>query len=248
MSQKSIPDNLRTLHEQEEFLRERVLELIAADRRLELHVGVVENAMDLADLFRQVPTEDEDMKVIQVLGMRTFNAFGASLKLALSGYGQNSALIMRDILETVFLLNLFSGDRTLIGRWRVADDKTRQRDFSAVAVRKALDERDGFQGTKRAEVYRMFCELAAHPTMKSVFMMRPQKDGDAVTGPFIAADSLEAALSEMGRLAVQVGEVLDHFFPETWDDVRSAREDYERGPQIWLATFYPPNPLAAETS
>ena len=100
------------------------LELVAADQRLKLHVRVVENAMDLADLLRQVPTDDEDMKVIQVLGMRTFNAFGASLKLALSGYSQNSALIVRDILETVFLLNLFSGDRTLIGRWRVAGDRT----------------------------------------------------------------------------------------------------------------------------
>ena len=132
MSEQAIPDNLRSLHDQEEFLRDRALELVAADQRLKLHVRVVENAMDLADLLRQVPTDDEDMKVIQVLGMRTFNAFGASLKLALSGYSQNSALIVRDILETVFLLNLFSGDRTLIGRWRVADDRTRKRGFSPV--------------------------------------------------------------------------------------------------------------------
>ena len=116
------------------------------------------------------------------------------------------------------------------------------------AVRKALDERDGFEGRKREEIYRMFSELAAHPTMKSVYMMRPQKDGDAVIGPFIAADSLEAVLSEMGRLAVQVGEVLDHFFPETQPDVRPAREDYARGRLEWLATFFPPKPPAAATS
>lgn len=30
------------------------------------------------------------------------------------------------------------------------------------------------------------------------FIMRPQKDGDAVIGPFIEATSLEAVLSEMG--------------------------------------------------
>ena len=248
MPEKAIPENLRTLHAQEEFLRDRALDVVAADRRFELHVGVVENAMNLADLLRQVPTEDEDIKVIQVLGMRTFNAFGASLKLALSGYSQNSALIMRDILETVFLLSLFSGDRTLIARWRLADDKTRKRDFSPVAVRIALDGRDGFEGRKREEIYRMFCELAAHPTMKSAYMMRPQKDGDAVIGPFIAADSLEAVLSEMGRLAVQVGEVLDQFFPETWADVRPAREDYARGRLEWFAMFYPPKPPAAPTS
>ena len=54
--------------------------------------------MDLADIFRQFDTSDEDLKVAQVLGMRTFNAFGVSPKLAPSGYHQNS-VILRDVLE-----------------------------------------------------------------------------------------------------------------------------------------------------
>ena len=245
MSEHAIPDNLRSLHGQEEALRARALERVAADARLALHVRVVENAMDVADLLRKVPTEDEDMKVIQVLGMRTFNAFGASLKLALSGYTQNSVLILRDVLETVFLLNLFCRDRMLIERWRFADEQTRRREFSPVAVRKALDQRDGFRGRKREEMYRMFCELAAHPTMKSAYLMRPEKEGDAVIGPFIAPGTLEAVLSEMGRLAVQVSEVLDHFLPETWADILPARADYARGRLEWFATFYPPEPPAA---
>ena len=248
MSEHSIPEKLRSLHGQEEGLRARALELVAADARLALHVRIVENAMDLADLLHKAHSADEDMKVIQVLGMRTFNAFGASLKLSLSGYSQNSALIMRDVLETVFLLSLFRGDRTLIERWRCADDQVRRRDFSPAAVRKALDERDGFVGRKREEMYRMFSELAAHPTMKSVYMMRPERDGDAVIGPFMAPDSLQAVLSEMGRLAVQVGEVLDHFLPQTWVDVLPARADYARSRLEWFATFYPPGSRAATTS
>ena len=248
MSEHAIPDNLRSLHDQEECLRQRALDLVAADARLLLHLRVVENAMDLADLLRQVPTEDEDMKTIQVLGMRTFNALGASLKLALCGYSQNSALIMRDILETVFLLNLFRGDRRFIERWRFADDKARRRDFSPAAVRKALDERDGFEGRKREEMYRMFSELAAHPTMKSVYMMRPWKEGDAVIGPFIAPDSLQAVVSEMGRLAVQVGEALDHFFPGTRADLVPARLECARARLEWFATFYPSQPPAGTAS
>jgi hypothetical protein len=43
--------------------------------------------------------------------------------------------------------------------------------------------------------------------------MRPRKDGDAVIGPFMKATALEAVISEMGRLAVQVGEQLNRFFP-----------------------------------
>ena len=62
----------------------------------------------------------------------------------------------------------------------------------------------------------MFSELAAHPTMKSAFMMRPQRDGDAVIGPFVETTTLEAVVSEMGRLAIQVDEQLNLSFPADW--------------------------------
>ena len=41
----------------------------------------------LADMFRQIPTEDENRKVLQVLAMPVFSALCACVKLALSGYG-----------------------------------------------------------------------------------------------------------------------------------------------------------------
>lgn len=40
-------------------------------------------------------------------------------------------------------------------------------------------------------------------------MMLPQRDGDAVIGPFMEATTPEAVGSEMGRLAIQVGEQLN---------------------------------------
>ena len=233
----TVPENIQRLHAHEEELRGKAQEVVENNHRLYLHLVVVERAMDLADVLRQYPTEDEDMKVVQILGMRVFNAFGASVKLALSGYGQNSALIMRDILETVFLLDLFRGDAAAISHWRHADERERRKRFSPFLVRKALDARDGYQSKKRAEHYRLLSELAAHPTMKSVFMMRPQKEGDAVNGPFIEESSLEAVLSEMGRLGMQVGEVLDHFFPETWASGLPARKAFAIVHQLWLDTF-----------
>ena len=84
---------LAGLHHGEERLREKAIDLVQGDQRLQLHLSIVEAAMDLADVFRQLDTSDEDLKVIKMLGMRTFNAFGASVKLAFSGYSQNSALI-----------------------------------------------------------------------------------------------------------------------------------------------------------
>jgi hypothetical protein len=234
-----IPTNLESLHTAEEQLREKALGIVAGDKRLKLHLAIVEGAMDLADIFRQFDSEDEDLKVAQVLGMRMFNAFGASLKLTLSGYHQNSALILRDVLETVFLLDLFEGDRTLIKLWRSADKKARMKEFSPVKVREKLDARDGLTTKRRAEIYELFSELAGHPTMKSAWMMRPQKNGDAVIGPFIEATSVEAVVSEMGRLAVQAGELICLFLPGDWREGKASCIAFNSIKKDWIAAFYP---------
>ena len=102
------------LYSGEELLRSKAIEAIVADQRLHLHLEGVEGAMNIADWLRQFETDDEDLKLIQVLGIRMFNAFGASLKLCCSGYYQNAALILRDVLETVFLVDLFRGDKSAI--------------------------------------------------------------------------------------------------------------------------------------
>lgn len=236
---KSIPENLASLHRREEQLRPEALALVAEDSRLVLHLTVVEEAMNLGEVLRKYQTNDEDLKVIQILGMRIFNAFGASLKLALSGYFQNSALLMRDVLETVFLTDLFRGDRSLIKQWRLADKKARMKAFWPIRVREALDNRDEFTGGKRAEIYEMFSELAGHPTMKSSLMMRPEKGGDAVIRPFMEVTSLEATLSEMGRLAVQAGQNLVAFFPAGWETGFGPRIAFVDISNEWLTTFYP---------
>ncbi|MFO1035648.1 MAG: hypothetical protein U1E45_02275 [Geminicoccaceae bacterium] len=235
----TLPPNLVNLHSCEEQLREKAMDVIDKCDRLKLHLTVTEATMELADILRQAPPDDEDFKVIKILAMRTFNAFAASLKLALSGYGQNCALILRDVLETVFLINLFAGDQGLIKQWRLSDKKTRMSHFSPLKVREALDARDGTTSKKRFEMYELFSELAGHPNMKSVWMMRPKRNGDAVIGPFIEASALEAVISEMGRLAVQVGEQLNRFFPTDWQEGLPSRLAFAQLKRTWLATFYP---------
>jgi len=234
-----LPDNLFGLHRGEETLRTKALGILKEKENLKVHLAVVEAAMDIADIFRQFETDDEDLKVLQLMGMRTFNAFGASLKLALSGYHQNSALILRDVLETVFLVDLFSRDHSLIEEWRFADKKAIKRKFSPFQVRVKLDDLDGFTERKRADLYELFSELAGHPTMKSAWMMRPDKNGDAVIGPFMEATALEAVISEMGRLAVQIGEKLITFFPQDWETGIYAQADFIEKNRKWIETFFP---------
>lgn len=232
----NLPRNLSRLHSGEEFLRTKALEALADDK-LRLHAEIIEQAMNMADGLRQFETDNEDLKLIQVLGMRTFNAFGSSLKLCLSGYYQNAALILRDVLETVFLIDLFRGDRTLIVKWRNSDKATRLRDFAPVKVRIRLDNRDGFTELKRAKTYEMFSELAGHATMPSFAMLRPIGK-DAQIGPFFDPTALEAVLSESGRLAVQVGEQLDAFMPDPMGKAMALRSDFATTKLQWMATFY----------
>ena len=232
----NLPQNLARLHSGEEFLRTKVLEALADDK-FRLHAEMIEQAMNMADGLRQFETDDEDLKLIQVLGMRTFNAFGSAVKLCFSGYYQNAALILRDVLETVFLIDLFRGDRTFIVKWRMADKATRLKEFAPVKVRMRLDDRDGFTELKRAAMYEMFSELAGHATMPSIAMLRPI-GMDAQIGPFFDTTALEAVLSESGRLAVQVGEQLDAFMPDPMGKAMTLRYDFATTKMQWMATFY----------
>ncbi len=233
-----IPENLSRLHAGEEYLRQKAIEIVNADEALKLHLRAIEAGMELADLLRQHGSDSEDIKVIRILGMRCFNSFASAIKLAMSGYSQTSALVLRDVLETVFLIDLFQTQHCLIAEWRFADKKTLREKFSPASVRKALDKRDGNIKSKREELYKLFCELAGHPTMKSDWMLRPQKDADAHIGPFIEKETLAVVVSEMGKLAIQVGELLDHFFDQINLTTQPSRLQFSRIKSDWIKFFY----------
>ena len=56
----SVPENFRLVHAREEELRARAEAVVEVNPRLGLHLLVVERAINLADMFRQVPTENEN--------------------------------------------------------------------------------------------------------------------------------------------------------------------------------------------
>lgn len=237
-----MPENFHSLYRYEELLRSEALELIAANTDLHLHLTVIESAMDLTDLLRRFPSEDEDIKVLKLLGIRVFNAFGASIKLALCGYSQNSALIMRDILETVFLIDMFSRDHSIIRQWRDPKNAKERDKFRPINVRRFLDDQDGFTDKKRATTYKMFSELAGHPSMHSMHMLRPVPGGDIVSGPFVEFTTLLATLSEMAKLAVQIGEKVSDFIPTKSPSEAFAKADFIRKKNEWVERFYRKKP------
>jgi hypothetical protein len=67
--------------------------------------------------------------------------------------------------------------------------------------------------------------------------LRP-KGMDAHCGPFLDPTALEAVFSEMGRLAVQAGEIFGAFGPERWGPGIQTRLDFDARKRAWLQEFY----------
>ena len=95
----------------------------------------------------------EDELTLQYLGIRMFNAGGASIKLALSGYYQKAFHHVRDVLETSFLVDYLSTYPEKIDKWRRADKKTRIVHFGPGVIRNALDKRDDCMSGERTRIY-----------------------------------------------------------------------------------------------
>lgn len=235
----SIPKNLEALHEGEEFLRSKSLENIEADEDLLRHVSVIEKSMDLLNLLstNPLPEEDEDTRIIQLLGMRLFNGCATSFQLILSGYYQNAAMIMRDLLETVFLLGFFLHDQTKISEWRKADDSTRKKLFAPIKVRIALDDKDGFTEKKRAAAYELLCELASHPTYKGFQMLAP-KGHEHHCGPFFDSTALKALIEELVKLAIQAGQNHTLFFNGKTKAEMTAKIYFMEACSEWLEVYF----------
>ncbi|MGK9232210.1 hypothetical protein KXS07_10460 [Inquilinus limosus] len=208
-----LPENLTLLGTGEDFVRDRTFEAIAADGALSDHTVLIEASMDVLNYFssRPDPAESEDAQAIRLLGMRLFNDSGSAFRLLCSGYYQTAAMVIRDLIETVFLLGYFQLDATKIGVWRMADENTRKREFNPAKIRTALDDSDGFTSRKRETHYKMLCAMAAHPTYQGLQLLKPHS-GDHHCGPFFDKATLEAALQELVKAMIQAGQHYTRFF------------------------------------
>lgn len=247
-----LPLRVASLFHQEDLLRRRALLIVGSDPELQAHLRIAEAVMDICDVWRQFETSDEDQKVTQIFGMRIFNAFGACMRLALHGYHQNAAIILRDILEMTALLSLFARDKSHVAKWRENQAKERPdpRLYSPIKVRLMLEEWEKLElpekqaqwkGERRQNRYKMLSELAAHVSMKSDLMMRPQIEGDAYIGPFIEKGTLTSIVQEIGVCAGEVGITLRQFVPAQWTRGAEARLFFIHEFEQWMRQVYPQN-------
>ena len=192
-------DNLTSLHQHEEQLRARSLAAFEADAALSDHWNLVAEAMGAIYAFSHDHVhESENELTLQYLGIRLFNAAGASVKLALSGYYQKAFDQLRDVIETSFLVDYLSTHPEKIGEWWRADKKKRLSHFGPALIRNELDKRDGYTSGERKRIYGLISELASHASYLGISVMTTTgPDNMAQVGPFFDDKKLASWLGEM---------------------------------------------------
>lgn len=209
----TIPTNLLGIHSHEEQLRKIALGWISENPDLKDHLAVAETAMDLLHytIYNSPSTTDDQRAVLQ-LGARVFNDMGAAWKLTASGYFQVAAMVQRDVIETISLVQFFRLKPELIVVWRTGDERTRRDTFRPWKVRKALDDATGKGPSKRNAIYAKFSMLATHPTFEGLQLLCPNGK-DAAVGPYMELKQLRALMEEHAKLALQAGMAFNIILP-----------------------------------
>ena len=217
-----LPENLESLYKHEEELRTKSILGINADHNLKDQLDIIQESLNMIfDLTKSYKTKNNQELTIQYLGARLFNSIVTAIKLMLSGYYQSSVMLQRDIVEIGFLLDYFLSDNSKIEEWKNSSTKERTKNFSPLAIRKALDERDGFQGKKRQQIYKLMSEVALHPTYGGFKLLASA--GKVHLGPFFDAKYLKHLVQELALRVPNFAVIyISHFknLPPTFLKVR----------------------------
>lgn len=237
-------DSLISLYADEEQLRARSLIVIEGDTRLSDHWNFVAEAMNAIFAFtHDHDPGSEDELTLQLLGVRLFNAAGASIKLALSGYYQKAFHQVRDVIETSFLVDYLKTYPEEIDEWRRADRKKRMSYFGARRIREALDKRDGYTSGKRKEIYDLISELASHPSYFGVALTTTNVGESlrvAQIGPFFDDNKLRAWLLEMTLRLSHAAFVLLRNPVASDTKLLKAKDHYLKVSDRWMSKYRDP--------
>lgn len=196
----AIPPNLIALHDYEEQVRAQSLAAVEADAYLATQLQAVHDALDhLVVLVGLDSTPGSDRHTLQLLGIRELNFVSSALKVGMSGYYQVAFALLRDLLETTNLVDLFLSDPKLVSVWKDGDKKTQDRLFKPVAVRMALEKLPKNAGQDRQPKYRNFSTYASHPNYVGFHLL--SGDNAPKMGGFFDVKMLKGLLEDMGRLS-----------------------------------------------
>jgi hypothetical protein len=157
-------------------------------------------AVDLFFAASGVEINDEEGVAMIRLGLRCLNDIGAADRLMIAGYYQQAAVIIRDLIECSFLLDLFSRAPEHLRPWIELGEKAGLEGYRPKQVRDLLRELDGVDHTARDDLYRFYSREGTHPTAAGLVFTSP--DGMTRRGPFDDPARMLGLTYELTRFSV----------------------------------------------
>ncbi|MCF6300015.1 MAG: hypothetical protein L3J52_02690 [Proteobacteria bacterium] len=232
----SIDLNFNSIHLEEEKNRQLSINTIEQDGQLSKHFSAIHDSMDIISfIVNNNQNYSPDESTIMRLGIRNFNLTAGSLKLGLSGYYQSAISQIREIFETVMLLDYFGTYPKKISEWTESDKKHRLKHFSPFQIRVQLDKRDGLKEQKRAEAYSLLSELASHPTSEGFKLFSP--NSLSKIGPFFDDKYLKAWIQELVKLVPHGSVVFIELFNDSNLQLLKAQEHFLTNIKPWEEEF-----------
>ncbi len=219
------------------FVDERRIEAqqdrtIGAAAELLDQVNIINAALhSTSEILRLYSHSNEDELTALRLALRCFNSSAAALRLLRCGYYQPSFSMIRDLIETTFLLDLFAKKPSDLKLWRILSEKKRRQQFAPFKVRKKLDEMSDFEDSKRTQIYQMLSNYAAHPTPEGFQIISP--NNMTKVGPFSDAKLLKAGLGDLSKhLALATLIIFEHVRSDDID-IRSVKKQFINTSSQW---------------
>jgi hypothetical protein len=153
----------------------------------------------------------------------------------LAGYYQNSVTMLRDLLETGFLIDYFAIDHAKILEWRQSNEKERKRKFEPAKIRRALDAHNKATGEKRAQIYKLMCNYGAHPTYEGFRLVNPA--GFAEIGPFFNRKFLKGLLEELVKHLSYSSWVYAEHFPGASNGLLKGKAEFMNELVAWAKKY-----------
>lgn len=211
---------------------------IQASDALRDHRAIINHSLELiSDIPLLVHHRDKEELVVQRLIIRCLNSGASSLKLARIGYYQPAFSMVRDVIETTFLLDLFCRSREALVEWITLEPRKREKRFLPIEVRKRLDAADGNKDSLRAQIYKRLSIYAAHPTPEGFAIISPGMMTNI--GPFPDAERIRAVLEELAKHLSYAAVVCGNHLPEENEEGRRIRERFLVPMTRWLSKYMP---------
>lgn len=233
----ALPENLISIHKHEEEIRIKSLSLIEKNPDLASDLSMIHGSM--AVIFAMAHDhkhKSEEELIIQYLGLCLFNSSASSLKLGLSGYYQSGFVFVRDIFETVQLLDYLQTYPEKIKQWKNSDKKQRISMFGPGAIRDALNKRDKLKTNKRKDAYDKLSEYATHATTPGFQLLAP--DGLGKIGPFISEKYLKAWIEELVKFLVHGANIFMSHFPKVGIPLLIEKADFLDEAEKWREKYF----------